>query len=108
MLLCNQTEVIGKHISDVFTLLNQETRKATEIPLHYPFKYSSMLYKQNYILVNRENVEFNIDLTLEPLRNRSNDIIGLAIVFINIQTKHLFDQEIKKELQKPKKFPEPK
>lgn len=86
----------GRHIEDVFKILNQETRKPAPVPVNETLAEGTIQGLANHtILVSRDGSERSISDSCAPIRDHSNKIIGAVLIFRDVTEAYKIEQELK-------------
>lgn len=98
----NQEEAIGKHLKDVFRIINEDTGSPLED------RVTKVLQKDGIIeltdpamLVTKQGSLLPIDDSSAPIRDENGGVIGVALVFRDITERKKAEKE-KEELMKEK------
>jgi two-component system CheB/CheR fusion protein len=95
-----QKEAVGRPVEDIFHIINQETRKPSIVPIKETLAHGTIHGLANHtILISRAGIEFVIDDSCAPIRNRDGQVIGAVMVFRDVTE----DREIEKGLEKTRK-----
>lgn len=77
-------EAQGRHIHEVFCIINELTRSAAEIPVEKVLATGEIHEIANHtLLIARDRTEFPIADSAAPIRDASGEIRGVVIVFRN-------------------------
>ncbi len=80
-----ETEAVGRSISDIFKVVNEDTRQPAEIPTDRVLQQGVVAGLKNHtVLVSRTGEERPIDDSGAPIRDASNQIVGAVLVFRDI------------------------
>jgi len=78
-------ELAGKHIDDVFRIVNEFTRQSAEVPVHRVLREGAILGLANHtVLIARDGTEIPIDDSAAPIRDVSGRMLGVVLVFRDI------------------------
>lgn len=89
----SQNEALGKPITEIFPIFNEETRKAVENPLRRVLEEGVIVGLANHtILVARDGTEHPIDDSGAPIRDDSGNMIGAVLVFRDITARRRSEQ----------------
>ena len=78
----------GKNVSDVFHIINEQTRESCETPVTKVLKSGGIVGLANHAaLIRRDGRELIIDDSGAPIRNSEGKIIGVVLVFHDITEK---------------------
>jgi PAS domain S-box-containing protein len=76
------SEALGRPLSDVFVIINEQTRQPCENPVDRVMRSGAIVMLQNHtMLLNREGGEIVISDSGAPIRDRDSVIIGVVLVF---------------------------
>ncbi len=79
----NETE--GMPLAQVFTIINEVTRKPVENPIVQALSKGTIVGLANHtILIARDGTEYSIEDSAAPIRDRQGQIIGAVIVFHDV------------------------
>ncbi len=92
-----QDEAQGKHISEVFQIINEQTRLPVENPVEKVINTGKIAgIDRNTMLVSRSGVERIIADSGAPIRNHDGGVIGVVLVFRDVTQQSLMENEIRK------------
>ncbi len=95
-----EEEAVGKYATEVFHMIEEETRMPCANPVEYILKTGRALDLANCrILINRGGAERIIVYTGAPVRSRNGDIVETVLVLSDITEKREMTEEVLK-LQK--------
>jgi diguanylate cyclase (GGDEF)-like protein/PAS domain S-box-containing protein len=78
-------EATGRHIDEVFRIVNEETRAPTENPVDICLKQGTTAGLANdTILLSRNGDEFGIEDSAAPIRSEEGEILGVVLVFHDV------------------------
>ena len=78
-------QAAGKHIGDVFTIINKDTRLSVAIPVMDALTNGTVQGLANHtVLLARNGLEYDIADSCAPIRSRQGEIIGTVLVFRNV------------------------
>lgn len=81
----NQEEALGKRISEVFHIVNLESRQPLQNPIVKVLKEGKIInLEKDTILISRHGVEIPIDDSAAPIIDDKENIIGAVLVFRDI------------------------
>ena len=90
-----QTEAKGKHINDVFHIINENTRQPCENPVEKVLQTKQIIELANHtILIHRDGIERIIADSGSPIFDSNNEIIGVILVFRDITEKYRIEQQL--------------
>lgn len=80
-----QAEAQGARLEDVFTVIDEETRRPVENPIGLVLRGDPPDPQENqFLLVSREGVERPVDSSVAPIRNAQGRVIGAVLVFRDV------------------------
>jgi PAS domain S-box-containing protein len=80
-----EVEVVGKHLDDVFRIVNEFTRKAVESPVARVLREGNIVGLANHTtLIARDGAEAPIDDSAAPIRGADGVVQGTVLVFRDI------------------------
>jgi len=85
--LCGYTqeEALGRPLTSVFTLINENTREPHENPVEKVLSTGKIIELENHaVIVSKGGRERIITDSAAPIRNNAHEIIGVVIVFRDI------------------------
>jgi diguanylate cyclase (GGDEF)-like protein/PAS domain S-box-containing protein len=81
----DSAEAQGRQLMQVFNALHETTRQPVECPATVCLREQrSVALSQHTVLVRRDGVEFAIEDSAAPIRDRSGNIIGAVLVFHDV------------------------
>lgn len=88
-------EAAGKPLSEIFYIINEETRKQCDNPADKVLKSGRNITLANHtILISRDGSERSIADSGAPIRNQHSEIIGVVLVFRDVTEKLKSEQEL--------------
>ncbi|NWJ98031.1 MAG: PAS domain S-box protein [Chloroflexi bacterium] len=97
----SQAEAMGKPLSDIFHIIDQETRQTQINPIAETLNTGRIVLLQEHtLLVNRDGSELVISDSCAPIRDQLSKINGAVLVFRDITNQ----QRMEKELQNASKL----
>jgi len=86
----NCQEAIGKHMNDVFHIVQFETGKTIESPLEKVLRSGSIIeLANNTTLISRYGYKYQISDSAAPILNENKEIVGVVLVFRDITREYL-------------------
>lgn len=80
-----QAESQGARLEDLFTVMDEETRRPVENPIAFVLRGDPPGPRENQLLlVSREGAERPVDSSVAPIRNAQNRVIGAVLVFRDV------------------------
>jgi len=90
-----QEEASGKHISEIFNIINANTREKSSLPLDRVLRTGKIFsFPARIFLISRDGRERLISESISPIFDRDNKIIGFVIVFRDITEKVELEEEL--------------
>jgi PAS domain S-box-containing protein len=78
-------EALGRPLTQVFHIVNEETRLPTENPVANCLAQGRIVGLANHtVLISRNGDEFGIEDSAAPIRNLSGDVLGVVLVFHDV------------------------
>ena len=78
-------EALGKHLEDVFRIVNEETRKPIEQPVRKVIDTGLVRGLGNHtLLIARDGSELPIDDSAAPIWGESGELVGVVLIFRDI------------------------
>jgi len=88
-------DAIGQPLTDVFYIINERTRKVCENPVDKVLDTGHIIGLANHTaLIARDGTERSIADSAAPIRNRSNQIIGIVLVFRDVTLENVVNKEL--------------
>lgn len=94
-----QAQAFGKRLSEVFRILDSKTRSTAIIPVSTPVLEGRVAFRENYILVARDDTEIPIDYSLAPLRSEKRSVFGIILLFRDVTERQKSQEIIQRELE---------
>jgi PAS domain S-box-containing protein len=90
-----QAEVEGKHLSEVFKIVDEYTHQTIESPLAKVFRDGRTVDSVNHTsLIARDGREIPIDDGGAPIKDQEGKIVGAAIVFRDVTERRRAEEEL--------------
>ena len=90
----SQTRAIGKHINEVFHIVNEKTRRP-EDPIEKAIKGGiGVDFTTDTILIAKDGTERIIEISGAPIQNRKGNTIGVVLVFRDITQRRKMETEL--------------
>jgi diguanylate cyclase (GGDEF)-like protein/PAS domain S-box-containing protein len=91
----SQEEAAGLPLDEVFSIVNQETRKPIENPAYRAISEGVIVELSNHsLLISKDGQEYSIEDCAAPILNSKGKILGCVLVFHNITEKYLLMEHI--------------
>ena len=85
----------GEYISELFEVLDESTREKIDDPVRECLLSNKPLYSgEHTILVRQDKVEYYIDYSVTPIRNKQNIITGTVLVFRDVTDKRILARDL--------------
>ncbi len=92
-----QEEAIGKHLDEIFSIIDEKTRKFCKSPVEKVLDEGTILKPStNIILISKKGIERNLIISAAPIRNKENNVIGTVLVFKDITKERKIEEELHK------------
>ncbi len=89
-------EAVGKPLSDVFRIVNQETRKPVENPVEKVRRLNHVVGLANHtVLISKGGHDFAIDDSGAPIRDANGKIAGIVLVFRDVTRQRALEVALK-------------
>ena len=91
-----QAQALGRPVSEVFHILNKETRQAATIPVMAALEHGTIQGLANHtVLIARDGGECDIADSCAPIRNRDGEVVGAVLVFRDVTEEYAVQQELR-------------
>ena len=91
----NLIEALGKSLSEVFTIINAETRQAVDDPVKKVLKKGRIVGLANHtVLVSRNGTEYQIADSAAAVKNKEGEITGVILVFSDITETYAAQRQV--------------
>jgi PAS domain S-box-containing protein len=89
-------EAVGRPVSEIFNIVNKETRLPSPIPIMDSILYGTIHGLANHtVLIARDGSKCDIADSCAPIRNRDNSVIGAVLVFHNVSEEYAVQQTLR-------------
>jgi PAS domain S-box-containing protein len=89
-------EAIGKALTEVFQIVNQETRKPVENPVEKVRRLNHVVGLANHtVLISKSGQDFAIDDSGAPIRDSSGKIVGIVLIFRDVTQQRALEVALK-------------
>ena len=94
---CTAEVAIGRPLSEVFSIVNEETRRPAPDPVAAALREGRIVELANHtVLIARDGTERAIADTAAPIRDQGGDVIGVVLVFRDVTEKRKTQREIQR------------
>ncbi|MET3123534.1 diguanylate cyclase (GGDEF)-like protein/PAS domain S-box-containing protein [Oxalobacteraceae bacterium GrIS 2.11] len=88
-------EAMGKPLGQVFHIINEETRHATENPALLCLDQGKIVGLANHtLLISRDGNEFGIEDSAAPIRSAKGELLGVVLVFHDVTEQRRLSSEM--------------
>jgi PAS domain S-box-containing protein len=95
-----QSEALGLPLTDVFHIINEETRQPLENPALRALANGAVVGLVNHsILISRDGTERPIDDSAAPIRNEAGEVAGAVLIFRDITERRRTEKALAKSEQ---------
>ena len=85
----------GRLVSQVFHIVNEETRALTENPVYTCIQHGKIAGLANHtLLISRDGNEYGIEDSAAPIRNTQGVILGVVLVFHDVSEQRRMSSEM--------------
>lgn len=89
-------EAIGKPLTDVFQIVNQDTRKPVENPVEKVRRLNHVVGLANHtVLISKGGQDFAIDDSAAPIRDSNGKIVGIVLIFRDVTQQRALEAALK-------------
>ena len=89
------TEAKGLPLSQVFHIVNEETRAVAENPVATCLAQGKIVGLANHtLLISRDGTEFGIEDSAAPIRNAADEVLGVVLVFHDVSEQRRLSGEM--------------
>lgn len=88
-------DAIGRPLSHVFNIVNEDTRLKTENPIETCLAQGRVVGLANHtILISKNGDEYGIEDSAAPIRNASGEVLGAVLVFHDVTEQRRLSNEV--------------
>jgi len=96
-----QPEAVGKQVTDVFRIVNEDTRQRVQNPLALVLSEVTIQGLANHtILIARDGTERPIDDSAAPLRDVAGRVVGGVLIFRDVSQRRADDRRLREALDR--------
>lgn len=92
-------DALGKHLTEVFNIVGEETRKVVENPAVKVIREGIVVGLTSHVLIARDGTEISIDDSAAPIRDDKGNITGIVLVFHDVRERKRAEEELAKYRQ---------
>ena len=86
-------EAVGRHVGEIFHIINEETRKPVDIPVDIVLRERRVVGMANHtVVISRQGRECMIADSASPIRDAQGEITGIVMVFRNATEEKLTER----------------
>ena len=91
-----QAKAVGLAVSEVFHIVNKESRHSATIPVIAALAYGTVQGLANHtVLIARDGREFDIADSCAPIRDDDTQVVGAVLVFRNVSDEYAAQQALR-------------
>ena len=88
-------DAVGEELDRVFAIVNEYTRELVESPVDKVLRTGRVVGLANHtVLIRKDGSEISIDDSGAPIRDDKNQIVGVVLVFRDIEAKRAAEREL--------------
>ena len=89
-------DAVGHPLSEVFHIINAETREAVADPVQVVIAYAQVVgLAYHTVLLSRDGSEYRISDSAAPIRNAAGEIVGVVLVFSDITERYRAEEDLR-------------
>ncbi len=89
-------EAVGKPLLDIFNIINGDNRKQCISPVDKVLATGEIINLENHtVLIDRDGTEYHIADSGAPIRDDSDEILGVVLVFRDITEQYRLEQQLR-------------
>jgi PAS domain S-box-containing protein len=89
-------EALGRPLTEVFRIINQETRKSVESPVEKVRRLNHVVGLANHtVLISKSGQEFAIDDSGAPIRDAEGKLAGIVLIFRDVTQQRALELALK-------------
>jgi PAS domain S-box-containing protein len=95
-----QAEVMGRSLTDIFQILNEQSRQPVENPALRTLDAGTIVRLANHtVLIAKDGTECPIDDSAAPIQNEQGEVVGAVLVFRDISERKRMELERERLLE---------
>jgi PAS domain S-box-containing protein len=88
-----EAEIIGRHLDEVFHIVNEFSREKVESPVDKVLRERAVVGMANHtVLITKDGAEIPIDDSGAPIRDKNGNIHGTVLVFRDVTSRRRADE----------------
>jgi len=91
-----QKDVLGRDLTEVFDIINEETRKVTEDIIAKAIRGGVVVGLVNHILIAKDGTEIPIDSSAAPIIDDKGNVTGVVLVFRDITERRRAEETLRR------------
>ena len=85
----------GEYISELFEVVDETTREKIDNPVQECLSTNNPVHSNEHtILTTKDDIEYYIDFSVTPIRNKQNIITGTVLVFRDVTDKRILARDL--------------
>ena len=101
----SQQEAVGKNFSQVFNIINEETRAAQENPVDKALRTDAIVHLANHtVLISKSGKELCIEDSAAPILDASGLVNGVVVVFYDVTERKKMQGQLEESEEKYRSF----
>lgn len=93
----SHSEAKGKNLDEIFHIIDERTRMRCKNPVEEIIKNGIIIKPSaNNLLISKDGKERNIINSAAPIRDKSNKVIGIVLIFKDVTKDRRIDEELQK------------
>ncbi len=98
-------EAQGRDLGSVFMIVNEQSRKPAENPVHKVLEHGTIVGLANHtVLLARDGVERSIDDSAAPIRDADGTLVGVVLVFRDITSRRQAERLVQQAERRKDEF----
>ncbi len=101
----SQQDAVGKDFSEVFNIINEETREPQENPVEKALRTRSTVHLANHtVLISKAGKEISIEDSAAPILDEHKQIRGIVVVFYDVSDRKKMQRQLEESEGKYRSF----